>query len=350
MGSWLAACGTAQPTAPDAAGDFEFRSGRTTLSGVYDPPSTDEPARGLVLFIHGYGPSDVRGWNMYAELRERFNDLGFATAVWDKPGQGRSGGEFDINQPVRSSADEVVAAARHLRELDVPGAHNIGLWGISRAGWIAPLALSRDEALTFWISVAGTTAEDNFPHLLLSNLPHEGGTEEEATRLRGEWQAGCEALRTGAPYERYLAATETLRANEYILGMRGAWPSRLQYGLQQARCKDGSCPETDDALCAYVFVEAFDRMLAELDVDVLALFGERDLNIDWRRTRTLYEDTIGRNPEASLSIVTFPEADHNIDRSETGSLREMQSRDGAVKADGYYDVQAEWLARQGRTP
>ncbi|MEL6688588.1 MAG: alpha/beta hydrolase [Pseudomonadota bacterium] len=335
-------------TSPFPAGetvDFKFFASENILSGMFDSPA--DPANGLILFIHGYGPSDVRGWNMYGDLRPRFNALGFATATWDKPGQGQSSGTFDINQSVYDSAEEVIAAEDYLRQTGAPGSDNIGLWGVSRAGWIAPIALLQDDELNFWISVSGTTAEDNFAHLLLSNLPYEDGTPELAQQLRAEWQAGCKAFRTQEPYESYLQATSTLRANEYTLNMRGDWPNQAQYESQQASCRDGQCPRVDEDLCDYIFIEDFDTMLSQLDVDVLALFGERDLNINWRKVRALYSETIGNNPNATLAIEEFANADHNLNQSETGSLKEMTNQTPKTKVEGYYATQTDWLKTRG---
>jgi hypothetical protein len=48
---------------------------------------------------------------------------------------------------VKSSAREVAAAVRQIREKTLPGVTKIGLWGISRAGWIAPLAMAQDPGI-----------------------------------------------------------------------------------------------------------------------------------------------------------------------------------------------------------
>ena len=226
----LCACTDSQATTdlklnfnPGTTVDIEFESDGTELSGILDVPV--QPAQALVIFVHGYGETDVRGWNMYATLRKQFNALGIATATWDKPGQGRSRGTFDINQPVPESAAEVVAAANYLRAVQAPGSDYMGIWGVSRGGWIAPIALSQDDEMKFWISVSGVTAEDNFPYLLLSNLPYEGGTAEEAELLGQEWREGCELLRTDGSYQDYQAAISSLRSNEYITRMRGGCPA-----------------------------------------------------------------------------------------------------------------------------
>ena len=301
------------------------------------------PAEALILFVHGYGGTDIRANQSYGELRQRFGTIGIASAVWDKPGQGRSEGDFAINQSVYESAQEVVDAAKALRDMRAPGSGKIGIWGISRAGWIAPLAMEQDPEIDFWISVSGVVGEDNFPYLVLSNLPHEGGSVEEAETLSEEWQEGCELQRTGASYDDYLEATQKLRANDYILQMRGPWQTRAQYEAQQTVCADGTCDGIDDTFCSYIYVPEFDQTLRQVDADVLALFGEKDLNVDWRKTLALYEQTIGTNPNASLTMQTFPNADHNLHIAETGSLREMGNMTVREKSDGYYDLQIEWL-------
>lgn len=328
---------------PGTTVDFTFDSNGLTLSGIFDTPAK-KVSEALIIFVHGYGGSDIRGRNSYAELRQRFNEIGIATAVWDKPGQGQSEGTFDINQSVFSSAEEVLDVARYLRQVNAPGSDRIGIWGISRAGWIAPIALSKDPNINFWISVSGTTAEDNFSYLLLSNLPHEGGTVEQAETLAEEWRAGCHIFRTGGSYDLYKSATQQLRANKYIKQMRGKWQNRAQYEAQQLGCNAaGSCANIDEDMCSYVFITNFETMLSSLEVDTLAIFGERDLNVDWRKTSKLYQTTIGQNSKASLVIASFKDADHNLHVSKTGSIREMQNMNSPLKSDGYYDVQLKWL-------
>ncbi len=324
--------------------DFTFESHGVELSGVFDVPSMDkERVEALILFVHGYGTTDVRGWNMYTDLRKRFTEIGIATATWDKPGQGLSKGIFDINQSVYESASEIVDAAKFLRALEAPGAHKIGIWGISRAGWIVPIAMSQDRDIKFWISVSGVTAEDNFPYLLLSNLPYEGGSFRQAMNLASEWRKGCEVLRMGGSYDTYLMATAQLRSNAYIKQMRGDWLSRAQFKARQRNCRAASCKHFDDDMCSYIFIEGFDHMLSSFNIDVLALFGQKDLNVDWQKTHTLYKNTIGQNPEASLSVHIFPDADHNLHITKTGSLQEMKSAAATQKSKGYYDVQISWL-------
>jgi hypothetical protein len=77
---------------------------------------------------------------------------------------------------------------------------------------------------------------------------------------------------------------------------------------------------------------------------VLALFGENDRNVDWRKTRALYAETIGRNPKARLTVKAFPDANHNLHRSRTGGYREMlEILKRPATTEGYYETMREWL-------
>ena len=323
--------------------DFAFVSGGHKLSGVLDQPTGAE-ARALVIFVHGYGPTDVRGWHLFEDLRTRFAALGVASLVWDKPGQGRSEGTFDVDQPVAESAQEVLDAVAELRRRAVPGAQRVGLWSISRGGWIAPLAMARDPRIGFWISVSGVDALETFPYMLEQNLRIEGRSDAEAAALAGELMRGFAITAEGGTLAEYLAATERLRHDPFMLRFTGGSPEvdPASFAEQQRRFRSGEAV-VDPATGLMVYVPGFDALLSGLEVPVLALFGERDRNVDWRRTRALYERTIGANPAASLTVRTFPDANHNLHRAATGGLREMEEMTERVPSEGYYEAQVEWL-------
>jgi hypothetical protein len=55
----------------------------------------------------------------------------------------------------------------------------------------------------------------------------------------------------------------------------------------------------------------------------------------------LYENTIGKNPNAKLTIKTFPDCNHNIFKCRTGGLREKLEK--IAFCDGYFGAMAQWL-------
>lgn len=72
------------------------------------------------------------------------------------------------------------------QRLGLPGAEKIGLWGLSRAGWICPL-INVLYPIDFWISVSGTNDQENYGYLLASNLRIAGMSEAEVTGLHQTW-------------------------------------------------------------------------------------------------------------------------------------------------------------------
>jgi alpha-beta hydrolase superfamily lysophospholipase len=332
---------TGQPSAPTMTTQrFEFVSNGNRLSGFVDVPAGGA-ARAMIVIIHGYGKTDVAGRTSYYDLRSRFTQLGISTLIWDKPGCGESQGTFDADQPVESSATEVLDAIQHARECKLPGSQKIGLWGISRAGWIAPLAITQDPKIAFWISVSGTDEEENFPYLLESNLRIEGRTEAEIKLLLGEWRRGFEITSRGGTFEDYLAATQTLRRDPSMFFLSSGKDENEAAFLAEQFLSGRF--QVDKATGLMIYVPHFQHMLARLNVPVLAIFGEKDHNVNWRTTMALYSKTIGKNPNASLTIRTFPDGNHNLQQARTGGLREMLQMSEHRASAGYYEAMADWL-------
>lgn len=321
----------------------QFRVGENLLSGLYSQP-TNEPAEALVIIVHGYGETHVIDQNWYHGFRSRLAGIGIASFVWDKPGSGRSEGEFDINQPVASSAEEVVLAAEFLRSIAAPGSERIGLWGVSRGGWIAPLALSRDEDLAFWISVSGVDDKESFGYLLESNWRLLGYSEQRIDRLLNQWIDGNRAAASGKDYAEVMEITQDYRVDPFLLSVIGTDQafSESEY-LKQQKTWQKLAPKFDPNTGVMIVIDDFDDLLSNLNVPVLALFGEKDLTVDWQSAKSLYERTIGQNPNASLNIKTFPNGNHNLHQCNTGGFKETRELKNPKIVDGYYDTILTWL-------
>jgi hypothetical protein len=328
--------------------DFEFISGNNKLSGIIDLPRYGE-TKGLVLFVHGSGNTDIRRENRYIDLRSRFVASGLACVMWDKPGQGKSDGVFSENQSLEESANEVLNAIEQLQKEKVPGNKKIGLWATSRGCWVAPLAISKNPKIKFWIAVGGVPAEDNKYYLMKSNLPLEGHSQYETERLLEEWKTGRRIFLDGGDYSSYLAATENLRKDPAIFYLAGNLNATEEeyYRGQESYMKVIDQYPYDSETLSMIRIRNFDKILKGLDIDVLAMFGEKDTNVDWVKAMKLYRSTIGQNPKASLSVKTFPNGNHSINVTKDGSVRELEGTPsgGGKKCSGYYETQMDWLLK-----
>jgi alpha-beta hydrolase superfamily lysophospholipase len=324
--------------------NFEFQCNGKKLNGFVSFPEGGEPS-GIVILVPGYGKTDVRAHNWYFDsLRVNFTRLGLACCEWDKPGCGESGGVFDINQPVQSSAKEVLAAIEELKSRNIPGSKRIGLWGISRAGWICPLVIEECPSIAFWISISGTDDKENFGYLLESNFRIEGRSETQTNILVSEWRNGNDLFRKGGSFEEYQKATEILRKDTFWLSVSGEQYTQEGWVRNQKQFFNEH-NEFDEETGLMIYVPNFRKTLKKIDCPVLAIFGEKDANVDWRKTMALYKETIGRNKNARLTMKTLPDCNHSMIKCKTGGIHESMNK--WEFGDGYLETIRTWVIGNG---
>ncbi len=318
---------------------FTFRFEGRRYSGEIDKPA-ENVAKAIIVIVPGYGKTNMVGGKDWKGLRNLFAEQGYACVVWDKAGCGKSEGVFDINQPVQNSASEVLAALAELKSRNIPGSEKIGLWGISRAGWICPLVIAQ-YPIAFWISVSGTDDKENFGYLLEKNFLIEGRTKAQTEMLMNEWRKGIEIARTGGTFEENLKATENLRKDSFYMYITNNYmPIKDGYLKWQEGIKSGKYTY-EEKTELFIYVHGFDTILSKINCPVLAIFGEKDANVDWRKTKALYEKTIGKNPAGLLTIKTFPNGDHGLLECKTGGIREdLRNSDFCP---GFYRTMTTWL-------
>lgn len=317
---------------------FEFNFEETTINGVLNAP-TNHPPKGLVLIVHGSGQTNAVEQEWHYDVRTQLVKSGYAVYMWDKMGCGKSEGTFDYNQPVQNSALEVIAAINALKKAKIPGADDIGLWGISRGGWINPLVINQYPGIRFWISVSGVDGKENFNYLLEENLRINELPQDSIDLIVGEWHSGNKITHAGESYEVYLRATQNIRQNKFIRRFNGSEGSEEGYYNYQ---KGFMQQELDEASGLPVYISHFDSILRKIDCPVLAMFGEKDMNVDWTKTKSLYEQTLGQNTD--LTVKSFPDCNHNLFKCKTGGFYEFQD-DGLPwdRCDGFLGAMAEWL-------
>jgi alpha/beta superfamily hydrolase len=315
--------------------DFEFQG--VMLNGVLNIPEDSIP-KGIVLIVHGSGRTNAVAEDWYNDVRESILKSGYATYMWDKMGCGKSEGTFNYNQSVQSSALEVIAAIKNLKEKKISGSGEIGLWGISRAGWINPIVINKYKDIKFWISVSGVDEKENFKYLLEQNLNINGHSKDSVKLIVDEWLEGTRITHSGGSFEEYMAATVNLSRNPFWLRFtKGGITEEGYYNYQQTFMKE----DLDEDSGLQVYIEDFDSILSDIKCPVLAIFGENDMNIDWVKTKSLYKTTLSHT---NLTIKSFPDCNHNMFHSKTGGFYEMQDKNlPRERCNGFLDAITNWL-------
>ena len=179
----------------DGAGDrvgvrqleVQFRSGGSDSSGtLLLPPGAGKHAG--VVFVHGSGPTQ-RAY--LPELSAMLVRHGVAVLVYDKRGIGQSGGRYPGESPTAARSTRwratPQAAARFLAAQPEIDPKRVGLTGHSQAGWIAPLAASREPAIRFLLVFSGpaVTADENDLYQDLAGEGDRRNADRRADRCAG---------------------------------------------------------------------------------------------------------------------------------------------------------------------
>ena len=316
--------------------DFYFEG--VKLSGVLNNPKNLKP-KGIVLIVHGDGETNAVAGNWWYDVRSAILEAGYAAFMWDKMGCGNSDGTYKTGRPIKNEALEVISAIKNLKQRNIKGAEKIGLWGISRAGWINPSVIDQYRYIDFWISVSGVDDDETFKYLLAQNLRIEGHSRDTIDLILNEWHNSILLSRGGASYKYYLSATKTLQNNKFWKRINNGGISEKAYYEYQRILQEATLDKESELP---LYVENFNQILSEINIPVLALFGEADMAVNWKKTKELYEETMGKSTD--LTIKTFPNCNHNMWQTKTGGIYEFEDSSWQyIRCDGFLDSITNWL-------
>lgn len=308
--------------------------------GIIDYP-TNKLYVSLIILVPGDGQTNL-DFGLLKDLRSHFIQMGLACCVWDKAGCGKSEGVYDDQQTVQNSAKEFIAAIKELKRQKQKGFDNIGLWGISRGGWIAPLIMQEEKSIIFWISVSGVDDKDNNTYLLEKNLIIQGRPDDTVKQLISEYKAGNRLFWQGGSYDDYIKVTANIYKDSYYIKLHGEQYTKNDYLKAQKEAMNKY--QFDNQTASIIIVSGFSDVLNQIQCPVLAIFGEKDSQVDWQKTMDYYKQTIGRNGKSELTIKTFANCGHPILKCRTcgidyGDLKEYNYQ----PCNGYYDSMSNWL-------
>ena len=308
--------------------DVRFSNGAIQLAGTLRAPA--RPGRHpAIILVHGSGAENRDYILPFARWLVR---RGIAVLGYDKRGVGGSSGDWK-SAPFEELAGDVLAAFEYLKTRSEIDAAQVGLLGVSQAGWVMPIAAVRAPELAFLVSISGggivpaETALDN----ARSEMMDAGMRTEVIDRILDLMRLQHRFARTGEGWDEYMDARKQLAAR-----FGGAPPP--------------SFPGTrDDSLWttmrAFYFYDPAPT-LGRLKTPTLALFGERDRNIVPERNVPAWEAGLKAAGNPDYAIRVLPKANHLQWEARTGSGGEMASLNGFVPE--YLPTIEDWLAKRIR--
>jgi pimeloyl-ACP methyl ester carboxylesterase len=281
--------------------EVSFHGQGASLSGSLYLPAVAGPHPALV-FVHGSGPeARFPNWPM----ADRFARAGIACLSYDKRGTGKSTVDwqqagFDV------LADDVLAGVELLRSRPDIRPDQIGLWGVSQAGWVIPLAASKSEHVAFCIAVSGA----------------------------GVCPADQELWRRSEYLKHFGCTRVLLDAMRRGVAMHYQWEELF---------KGGRFP-----VVPFFEVEAINMyhdaaaVIRQVHQPVLAIFGEYDHLTPPRQSAAIWARELKAAGNRDYSVRMFPRATHGLLESDrTGSPFEVMPE--SRLAAGYLKTMIDWI-------
>jgi pimeloyl-ACP methyl ester carboxylesterase len=308
--------------------DVRFPSGGIQLAGTLIAPNTRGRHPAIIL-VHGSGAQDRESILPFARFLIR---RGIAVLGYDKRGVGGSTGDWNTAS-FDDLAGDVVAAFEYLKTRNDIDRAQIGMLGVSQAGWIMPLAAVRATDMAFLISVsgAGIPGAETTIDQARNEMTATGMKPQMVEQIVGLMKLQYAFVQTGQGWDEYMAARETIAAR---LG--------------------GTPPESFPGTPDHPWLQFLRRLLfydpaptlRQLRTPTLALFGELDNNIMAEKNRAAWEAALkaGGHPDYTLRIL--PRGNHYQIEAKAGSNAEMPSLQRFVP--GYAATVTDWLVKRVR--
>jgi pimeloyl-ACP methyl ester carboxylesterase len=273
--------------------DIRVESGDAQLAASYS-------AAGDVVVVALHGASEgTRDCFLLEHLHRLLPPIGVGVVTFDRRGEGASSGE-----PSRGRFDvQVLDALAIAGSID---ARTIGLWGYSQGAWIAPLAATASEAISFVIGIAATgvtpSRQMNFAVFQqLRRAGYDAGTISRALELRMAFES---EIHGGAVERRELAGSLLAASAEPW------WPLTFLRDV----------PLEPEQRAQWIEEMDFDPRpsFRGVSVPLLLFYGENDEWSPVRENVATWRDAQGDNAE----IVVIPGVGHDL-RGPNGVMSEV---------------------------
>ncbi len=313
--------------------DVCFSNGDVRLAGTLISPARGGKHPAIIL-VHGSGAENREYILPFARFLIR---RGIAVLGYDKRGVGGSTGDWNTAS-FDDLAGDVVAAFNYLKTRRDVDASQIGLLGISQAGWIMPLAAVRAKDIAFLISIsgAGIPAAETTIDQAQNEMTASGMPSAVVEQIVGLMKLQLQVARTGQGWDEYAAARGKLVARAQAAGFK--WPP----------------PDLFPATPDHPYWQFIRRLyfydpaptLGQLQVPTLALFGELDNNIVAGKNKAAWETALTAGGNRDYALKVLPKANHYQWEAKVGSNAEMASLKRFVPE--YFTTIQDWLGKHIR--
>lgn len=333
-------------TLPYATEEVTFGHGEVSLAGTLSLPTGRGPFPAVVL-ISGSGPQtrdeDVAGFKVFRVLADGLTRQGIAVLRFDDRGVGGSSGG-PAGATTADWADDALAGVRLLAARSDMASGRIGLLGHSEGALVAAMAAARSRDVAFIVLMAGpgVNGEAIVRAQAEAIARASGATDADVARVRAQQDLLFKAVRTGEGWDQ---VTEHARAQGRTQLAALPEEQRKALGDPEQYLERVIHQQLAGAKTPwYKYFAEYDPAptLAKVSCPVLALFGEKDLQVPLSQNRPVVERILTGPGHARSTVRTYPAANHLFQTAVTGSPAEYGTLPRAF-VPGLLDDIVRWI-------
>lgn len=279
------------PSENYTAHSIHFVSNQDTLSGVINMPhEVLKDSLTLLIFVHGDGALPANAHGYYEPIWRHLAAKGVATLAWDKKGVGVSQGNW-LEQDMEARAQEVHDVLKHIRTSKQWRFSKIGVIGFSQGGWVLPLLDSTQLSCMIIVSGAVNWMQQS-NYLTTQRLKREGKSAQDIAKGLAQNEADHQFLLQNKSYQAYAAYERKKRpANDANLGLMS---KERYYFVQKNMQADAT------------------QGLRRIKCPVFAIFGDKDLNVNYRKSAKVYRDILRKYHPRPYTVKIYGNATHGL--------------------------------------
>ncbi|MEW6746232.1 MAG: alpha/beta fold hydrolase [Planctomycetota bacterium] len=334
-----------KPPFPYGVEEVTYTNGEITLAGTLTIPEGEGPFP-AVLLITGSGAQnrdeEIMGHRPFLVIADYLTRQGIAVLRVDDRGVGGSTGNV-VTATTADFATDVIAGVRFLRARPDIATDAVGVLGHSEGGLVGPLAASQCDEIAFVIMLAGTGVRgDEVLYLQGELLRRASGGSEELIESQRRLQRELFKAVEEAADEATLRDKVRAIMREQAASMSAAEKATL--GNLEAFI------ETQVASLANPWMRFFITYdprpaLRKVEVPVLALNGEKDLQVWYEQNLPEIEKALQEGGNEDVTIRSFPGLNHLFQKCETGNVSEYAQLGLTIELE-VLDCIADWIQQR----
>lgn len=315
------------------------------LAATLTYPSEGGPFPAVIL-ITGSGAQDrnetVMGHRPFLVISDYLTRRGIAVLRVDDRGVGGSTGNI-LEATSLDFAGDVLTGVEFLKKNGKVNPKKIGLIGHSEGGVIAPMVAAQSEDVSFIVLLAGTglTGEEIL-YLQGALISRANGVSEEKIKKQQEQQETVFGIiKEGGTKDKIEAKLRQFYAEEIaILSEDEKKQEELSEVQMQAQIKQVLSP-----WFRYFLTYDPKPTLEKVKCPVLALVGEKDLQVPPKQNLKAIEDALKKGGNKNFTVKELSGLNHLFQHAKTGSPSEYTKIEETFSEDALKII-ADWILEQ----